>query len=246
MTPLETAAGAAGPVSAIGGGFMRSRTTRDRGDALGVPGWAFYVAGRGGVLGPCHASVVSAAFAFFPHDWFAEQWDAATAVLEPGDAVHAYLECCHEWGRRRLAGFDRCGRLTELGRRVAEAADPAALPLFAGWRALPVPDDPFAAAAQTMNVLREHRGGVHAVAVLGEGLTPLESIVAGPGGEANAAFFSWAPPYPAAEPLRARRAAIESHTDRLAAPAYATLDDGERKELLDLLTVAMGVAFTRR
>ena len=49
------------------------------------------------------------------------------------------------------------------------------LPLFAGWRAAPRPADLPALTGHLLQVLREHRGGVHGLAVLASGLTPLEA-----------------------------------------------------------------------
>jgi len=157
-----------------------------------------------------------------------------------------YAAACHEWGRVRLAGWSGADRLAELGLRIVAAADVAGLPLFASWRVAALPDDAPARAAQVLHVLREHRGGAHAIAVVASGLTPLESILAGPGGEANAEFFEWTGPFPdlsGSTDLQARRAACEQLTDRLVAPAYTVLDPTERHELVSLLSDAAATAF---
>ena len=49
--------------------------------------------------------------------------------------------------------------LVALVERVVDSAEAAALPLFAGWRALPRPDDAAGRLGLLLNVLREHRGG---------------------------------------------------------------------------------------
>lgn len=245
MTPIETAAAAARPISALGGAFMTSRRTLEHGKTLGLPGWPFYVAGRCGVLGRVDADVVMAAVVFFPADWLREQWEAALAVLDPAEALGHYTDMCHRWGRSRLAEVEGADRMLELGERILAAAEIPGMPLFAGWRALPRPDDTPARLAHVLQVLREHRGGAHSLAVLAEGMAPLEAIVAGPAGEANAQFFNWPAPYPDPEPLRARRSAIEETTDRLAAVAYADLDEAERDELVGLLTATMETTFRR-
>src|SRR4029434_4894210 len=85
------------------------------------------------------------------------------------------------------------------------AVDGAGLPLFAAWRAMPVPDTaPGAQAAVNLHLLHEHRMGVHVVAVRPAGLTPLQAIIAGPEGETGAVAFGWQPPYPPAGPIGAR------------------------------------------
>jgi hypothetical protein len=163
-------------------------------------------------------------------------WEAGRAVAPVDHAVRAYSATAATWGRNRLTGADGLGRLADLLQRVVAAADPAGLPLFAGWRAVPVDDDPPARVVQLAHVLREHRGGAHLVAVLATGLTPLEAVLAGPGGAGNAAFFDWPKPYPDVDDaLRTRWAAAEALTDVLVAPAYATLTDDEAGELSALL-----------
>ena len=236
MTPEEAARAAGGPIGAVGGRFMMYVPTFRRGTALGFPkGWAFYVGGRGGVLGDVDADVVAAAFAYFRPDWLREQWDIARGVLEPSKTAAEYSAACQDWGRQNLSAVDGLGGLVPLLQRVADAADVAGAPLFAGWRALPVPDDAPGAAAQLLMVLREHRGGMHALTVLSEGLTPLEAVVTG-GGQGNAEFFNWPAPYPDPEPLRARYDAAERRTDVLAGRAYAALDENERAQLVQGVT----------
>ena len=235
MTPAQTAEAAGKIITALGGRFMMYKPTFRRGSEAGFPkGWYLYAAGRGGVLGDVDASVVSAAFAYFPHDVVRERWEVARAVMPPSQAADLYAECCQQWGRDNLAEVEGLDRLAALLQRVADAAEIAGAPLFAGWRALPVPDDAPGAVAQLMMVLREHRGGLHTMTVLAEGLTPLESVIAG-GGEGNAEFFSWQGPLPEREPLLERYAAAERRTTALAAPAWAALDEAERGEVLSLL-----------
>src|SRR3982751_3883877 len=54
------------------------------------------------------------------------------------------------------------GVLAPEARRVLGEADPAARPLFAAWRAMPIPEDSRGArAAVLLHLLREHRGGAH-------------------------------------------------------------------------------------
>ena len=234
MTPEATAAAAAGPIGKVGGAFMLSRTTMKKAPELGVDAWSFYFAGRCGVLGDVAPDVVSAALVFFPIENVRERWAEARAVVEPPVAAAAYAEACQEWGRRYLSEVEDLDRLVDLLQRVIADIDPAGAPLFAGWRAMPLADDVPAAASQQLQTMREFRGAMHGIAVLAEGLAPLEAVLIA-GGEANAEFFAWPAPYPDVEPLRERHAAAEKATDRLAARAFRSLDDRERRELVDLL-----------
>ena len=241
MTPEATAAAAAAPIGALGGAFMISRVTLKKGPAMGLPkGWAFYFAGRGGVLGDVSPDVVAAAFVFFPVETVRANWLEARAVLDPIAAAAAYADACQDWGREHLAEVEDLDRLVDLLRRVVADIPPAGAPLFAGWRALPLPVDVPGAAAHLLQVMREYRGAMHAIAVLAEGLTPLEAVLIS-GGEGNAEFLAWHPPYPDVEGLHDKHRAAEKRTDHLAARAFTTLYDGERRELIGLLEEARGV-----
>ncbi len=109
---------------------------------------------------------------------------------------------------------------------MAQRAEPAGLPLFAGWRAFPLPDDAPARATQLLHVLREHRGGAHVMAVRAVGLSPLEAVLAGKQGAPNAKFFGWPEPYPEIdERLTSLRIEAERLTTEMVAPAYAGLTE---------------------
>ncbi len=110
-------------------------------------------------------------------------------------------------------------------------------PLFAGWRAVPLPDDAAGRAAQLLFVAREHRGAPLLAALAAQGLTALEAVIVS-GGPDAAALYGWPEPYPDPEPLRERHAAAIALTDRLAAPAYAVLDTAESTDLVALLEAA--------
>lgn len=242
MDPVRTAAAAAGPVWRLGGAFMLDPATRAAGAARGLSAWGCYYGGRFGVLGAAPASVVAAAGVFLPPERVASGWGKATAALPPHDLVDLYAGACRTWARRHLAGLAAAGELATLLDRVVGAAEPAGLPLFAGWRDVPLPADPSGRCGQLLHVLREHRGGLHGLAVLATGLTPLQAILASDGGPALAAWFGWPEPYPDPAPYLAARAAAEQLTDRLAAPTYGELDVPERVRLVELLGAAEATA----
>jgi hypothetical protein len=236
VTPEQAAAAGKTVVLELGNAFTNDPRTMRRAREIGLTGWSFYVAGRGGALGDVRADTVAAAMGFIFPAAVRDGWDAARRVAPPMEiASDSLAECCR-WGREYLGEVSGIDRLIELAERVVINAEPAGMPLFAAWRAMPIPDDaPGARAAVLLHLLREHRGSAHLLAVRASALTPLEAIIAGPDGEAGATAFGWPPPYPAFEPLVRRRTWAEALTDRIAGGAYRILEPAERQELARLL-----------
>ncbi|SDR01977.1 SCO6745 family protein [Thermostaphylospora chromogena] len=242
--PRITAEAVKETIGRLGGGFMISREAKALCERTGLGGREMYFRGRCGVLGEVHADVVASVCVFFEPGHVRESWDGGRAV-PAAEAAGMYAEACDEWGRRRLTGLPEAERLVELLEPVVAAADGYGAPLFAGWRALPLPDDTPARLARLMHLVRELRGGLHAVAVLSVGLTPLEATlaVAHPGnparlpdGPAQARFMRWPEPYPELGPdIVKKRAKAEELTDELVAPAWSVLGDTDRDDLIHLL-----------
>lgn len=238
------------PIGRLGGAFMISREAKAFAQEAGLSGWAPYFRGRCGVLGEVDADVVASATGFFPAEVVREAWEAGAGV--PADVAGArYAAVAQGFGRRKLAGLAEgdARRLAELLEVVVDGADVIGAPLFAGWRAMSLPEDAPARVLQLTHVLRELRGGLHIVAVLACGLTPLEAVLSGgsvliSSGTANAEYFAWPRPYPeVTEEMRARRAEAEKLTDTLIAPAFEGLDQGEAAGLVTLLQRADKVVF---
>ncbi|NNK92405.1 MAG: hypothetical protein HKO87_08225, partial [Acidimicrobiia bacterium] len=123
------------------------------------------------------AEVVRAAFGYFKPALLEKMWTSGlerASVAHARNVAEAYLECAHRFGRHCFDGIDVTA-FNEAASAVIEAADPAALTLFAGYRSMPVPDDGAARAMHNAVVLRELRGSVHLAAVAAVGL---ESAVA--------------------------------------------------------------------
>lgn len=231
----ETAAAARDIVVEFGGAFMTSPEAKAAGKEYGYRGWQLYMTGRAGVLGDVPVEVVEAAVGFFDPGLVRFGWEGGRAVAPLHETVDRYVEVCRAWGRHRLGDLPEVERLGELLEAVGSSADAAGWPLFAGWRALPLPDDGPGRVAQLLQVLREHRGGAHLAAVRVCGLRPLEAVIAGEGPE-EARFFGWRGDLPEiTDDVRARRAAAEEATNAQVAPAYAALDDNEQTELLRML-----------
>jgi hypothetical protein len=116
-------------------------------------------------------------------------------------------------GRSHLADVPGLDELCPLIERVIGDASPLGASSFAGWRAVSLPDDAPGRASQLLHVLREHRGGSHAAAVLAAGLTPLEAIMSsGETAPQQAALFGWSEPYPDPASTASTRAAVEDVT----------------------------------
>ncbi|MFE9203634.1 hypothetical protein [Micromonospora sp. NPDC007230] len=237
MTPEQVAAASKPLVLELGEAFSRCPATLRRARLLGISGWAFYITGRAGALGDVRAETVAAALGFIAPDAVADGWDAAARTARPLAVAEANLAECCRWGVQHLSDAPESPRLAGLLERAVDAADGSGMPLFAAWRAMPVPDrSPGARAAVALLLLREHFAGAYLLAVRAAGMTPLEAVLAGPEGEAGAAACGWSPPYPPVGPLVRRRLWAEAVTDRLAATAFRALAPGEGAELLNLLT----------
>lgn len=235
---LETIRAVSPQINDIGGRFMLHPDTLAIGTQAGYPnGYAWYVAGRGGVLGDVDADVVAAAFAFFNPQTVRKMWQAGIAVEGARKSGTRYATACAAWGRQRLHGIEGCDRFGELAVRVVNSVDVAGLPLFAGWRSEALPSDAEGRAYELLHVMREWRGGVHIVAVLSSGITPLQALLARDDGSAHAKVFGWGDDLSNAIHLKDSMAGIELLTDNLMLGAYETaLNTAERAEFVELVS----------
>lgn len=231
MDALAAATDTAAAVSAIGSHFMLDGNTYKRGAELGFAGLDFYVTGRGGALGDVDADVVAAAFAFLAPDHVRTQWDMGRAVMTPAKAAAEFASCCDAWSLAHVPDDFDAARLAELAGKVVAGANPAGAPLFAAWRALPLPTEPKAAAVHQMNALRELRNGLHAAAVLAAGLHPVEALAVKT--PQMAPLFGWSE-LPEVDNVRATWDGAEEATNRAMAHSFEALDEAERDELVAL------------
>ena len=236
MTPEGTAAAVKKPIGDFGRDWMGSPVLRERAKAeLGLRGRAMYHLGRVGVLGDVSVETATAVEAFFPPEVVRTNWEQGRALREPREAALAYSGFCSDVARERFADEPDVQRLVELLERVVDGAEALGLPLFAGWRAMPRPNDAPGRLGLLVNVMREHRGSAHAAAVAAVGLGPLEAILAGTYGADNARFFEWEEPYPDASAYRPLWEAAEDLTSAAAAVPYRVLSAEERAELVELV-----------
>ncbi len=223
------------PVGYLGGKWMLHPEVLGPCRDAGYPRrYAYYVAGRGGVLGDVDADVVAAAFGFFEPSLVRKMWEVGVAVEGAAAAAARYGAACAQFGRSRLQGFSEAARVAELAEKVAVGVDAAGLPLFAGWRTQPLPDDAAGRAYFLINVLRELRGCAHLVAVVATGLLPRDAVLAS-GGADTAKLFGWREPF--AELASIDKQPAEAMTDAIVTRLYsAVLTAVEAAELVELVT----------
>ena len=142
--------------------------------------WDGYFAGRAAPLGRVPAGVVHAAFYSFadgevarhiPHVWNTTTPEAAHAAREQGCAA----------ALRRLlgdlVGTPRLARAADLLARASTTAPTEGRVMYAGLRGLPMPEEPVARLWHAANMLREHRGDGHVVALVSERIGGIEAHV---------------------------------------------------------------------
>jgi hypothetical protein len=209
----------------IGAAFYFDEATLARGKQLGLSGMRFYALGRGGVLGDVDPAVVRSAFGYFAPALLEKWWVQAREVMAPREAAREYIACCHEFGRRVLAGVDGLHGFVDAASTVIDAAEGHALALFAGVRAEPVPDDTAAAAIHQAMVLRELRGSAHLAAIAAVGLgSAVAHAIKRPD---DVATFGYDEPPTVTDADRAKHQRAEDVTDDVLEPAYSALSEAQ-------------------
>lgn len=149
--------------------------------ALGLRNyWDGYFAGRSAPLGRVPAEVVHAAFYSFTLSEVARHipkvWDTTTP-----EAAHAAREHGCVAALRRILGdlVETPGlvRAAELLAMASTSATTNGRVMYAGLRALPMPEPTVARLWHAANMLREHRGDGHVVALVSEGIGGTEAHV---------------------------------------------------------------------
>jgi hypothetical protein len=227
--------------------------------ALGMRNyWDGYFAGRAGPLGLAPAEVVHAVFYNFadgevarhiPWVWGKTTPVEAIAVRERGSAT-ALRQRIGE-----LADSPGLVRIADLATQPAVSAPIEGRALYAGLRALDVPEEPVARLWHAATLLREHRGDGHNAALLAHGIGGTEAhVLMALSLGMRAEEFGRIHHLPKAQlatvvdGLRRRglvdatggftdtgretKVRIEALTDELAAPAYDVLNADELDELV--------------
>jgi hypothetical protein len=227
--------------------------------ALGLRNyWDGYFAGRAAPLGLAPAGVVHAVFYNFadgevarhiPWVWEKTTPEEAIAVRERSSAA-ALRQMIG-----KLADSASLVRVADLATQAAVSAPTEGRALYAGLRALDVPEEPLARLWHAATLLREHRGDGHNAALVAHGIGGTEAhvLIALSLGMRAEEFdrihhLAMAQLAAVVDGLRGRglvnaaggltdagqetRKRIETLTDELAAPAYEVLSADELDELV--------------
>lgn len=226
--------------------------------ALGMRNyWDGYFAGRAAPLGPAPAEVVHAVFYNFADGEVARHIPWVWGKITPQEAI-TVRERGSTAALRQMIGelADSPGlvRAADLATRAAVSAPTEGRPLYAGLRALEVPEEPVARLWHAATLLREHRGDGHNAALLAHGIGGTEAhVLMAVSLGMRAEEFGRIHHLPKArltavvDGLRGRglvdaaggftdagretRQRIEALTDELATPAYDVLSADELDEL---------------
>ena len=237
---LDATAAAGAAMGQAVGIFMLHPETFNASVAAGYQNpLAGYVAGRGGVLGEATGATVGAVFAVFEPTSLAAMWEEGIAVRGAAGAAQQYWDQTADFGRKYLSGAQGLDRIAALGEKVIATTAIAGLPLYAGWRTMPLADDAEARALQVMFVVRELRAGVHFNALTISGISPIEAHMLYQGGE-YAKMFGWPEPFADGAAHKDRYAEVEQATNRRMAEIFAAaLDLADTQELARLSTDAL-------
>ncbi|KAB8188210.1 MarR family transcriptional regulator [Microbispora catharanthi] len=226
--------------------------------ALGMRNyWDGYFAGRAAPLGPAPAEVVHAVFYNFADGEVARHIPWVWGKITPQEAITVREQGSTAALRQmigELADSPGLVRAADLATRAAVSAPTEGRPLYAGLRALDVPEEPVARLWHAATLLREHRGDGHNAALLAHGIGGTEAhVLIAVSLGMRAEEFGRIHHLPKArltavvDGLRGRglvdaaggftdagretRQRIEALTDELAAPAYDVLSADELDEL---------------
>jgi hypothetical protein len=235
--------------------------------ALGLGNyWDTYFAGRAAPLGrDVPAGVVHAIFYNFAPGEAARHIPRVWDLITPEAALAARDRGCVMALRRMLgdlAESPSVARAADLAVKAATHPRTEGRPLYAALRTLPAPEEPLARLWYAANLLREHRGDGHVVALAANGIGGTEAHVLhalSEGMPAEKFGRVWHLPRAQLAAVvdgmrdrgligadgwltdegQAAKARIEALTDDLAAPAYDALDPSELDQLIaDLEPIA--------
>jgi hypothetical protein len=188
--------------------------------------FAFYFAGRGGMLGEVNHDVVCAALGWFEPRSVQAMFTDGIAMEGARGAAARMAEAHALWGDKHYGAVEGIEEIVAVTEELVDGLEGSGLPLFVGWRDTPRADSAAGRAAQLMQILREWRGGLHLVSTTGVGLSPLEAILTneGPG---QAKFFGWSEPFPDVTAIKGKHDEAEEMTDRLCASTLARALDAD-------------------
>jgi helix-turn-helix protein len=252
VEPIATVAFSEGPTDAFLAIGMRNY-------------WDGYFAGRAAPLGLAPAGVVHAVFYNFADGEVARHIPWVWGKITPQEAIAVREQSSTAALRQtigQLADSPGLVRAADLATRAAISAPTEGRALYAGLRALDVPEEPVARLWHAATLLREHRGDGHNAVLVAHGIGGTEAhVLLALSLGMRAEDFDRTHHLPTAQlatvvdRLRKRglvdanggltgagrqtRDRVEALTDELAAPAYEVLSADELDELIaELETIA--------
>jgi hypothetical protein len=218
-----------------------------------------YYAMRAAALGPVSAEVVSALFYHHTVDMVSPAIPLAWRIASPERIVAARFEAVDGAFRRLLPQQIHSAEVAEAAELVREALGGCSIAgraMFAAHASLPWPTQPHLALWHGLNLLREHRGDGHIIAVIATRLPPCQAapmLIASTGEDRDGLSWRWPDDIwnqavaslqergwlndsglPTAEGLAAR-ARIEDETDALSLEPWEQLGTERTHRLWTLL-----------
>ena len=222
--------------------------------------WMAYFAYRFAPLGPVPAEVVVATLYNFAPRMVQRAVPAVWDVMSPAQAIDLRDHLVDQALQRLLGERIHDPALADaaqLAREAIEGCDPAGRALYAGYAALPWPQEPHRKLWHACTLMREYRGDSHAIALAAAEIDGVEAnvlmAVDGYGNKATIlpirgwtsaewdaaverlAARGWLHPDGSFTPRgRAGRQDIETHTDRLAHASFQRLGSQGLQRLIEL------------
>ena len=215
--------------------------------------WDGYFAGRAAPLGAVGAAAVTAMFSGFSPALVERALPAAWAIASPEQVLDARASGAAATLRRLVPDDDVVARASEALAPIAARVETIGRPLAAANRALPNDDDPYRRLWQATATLREHRGDGHVVALVGEQIAGLSTIILRSGADLDPAAMQRARGWSDDEWMLERAALAErglltadghitaagaaavnraeALTNTLASPPWDALSDGELADI---------------
>ena len=101
-------------------------------------GWsnpfAFYFAGRGGMLGDVGADVVTSALGWFAPSAVHAMYSEGIGVAGPTGAAARMAEAHGRWGEKHYGDVEGVEEIVAVTEELVDGLEGSALPLFVGWR----------------------------------------------------------------------------------------------------------------
>ena len=155
---------------------------RETGAAAGLKGfWMNYFATRAAPMGAVAPEVVESVFFYYSSSRVRRAIPDAWSFATPERILEARYDGMASALERELgaAGVETAPLAEAAGlcQRALDACVSMGKPLFAGWSALPWPDEPALALWHATTLLREHRSGCHLIALAAHELDGCGAVV---------------------------------------------------------------------